>query len=167
MIFVTVGAQMPFDRLVGAVDEWATSRQRTDVLAQIGPSELRTTTVSTVRFMKPEEFRSRVANARIIVAHAGMGTIITALELGKPIIVMPRRGNLRETRNDHQVATARQLQDAGRITVAYDERELIEKLDAADAHGSFDRIQAHASQRLLNALKAFLQEKPLEATIAT
>jgi UDP-N-acetylglucosamine transferase subunit ALG13 len=164
MIFVTVGAQMPFERLVRAVDEWASTRGRADVFAQIGPSDMKAKAVSTVQFMKPEEFRQRMSDADAIVAHAGMGTIITALELGKPIIVMPRRGDLRETRNDHQVATVKKLGDAKRVIVAWDERELIDKLDAVDdARTSFDRIRTHASDGLVCALRSFLHGEALEA----
>ncbi len=38
MIFVTVGEQLPFDRLVRAVDEWAAASGK-EVFAQIGNSE--------------------------------------------------------------------------------------------------------------------------------
>ena len=41
MIFVTVGHQMPFDRLIAAVDAWAGARGRSDVFAQIGTTSLR------------------------------------------------------------------------------------------------------------------------------
>lgn len=36
MIFVTVGTQMPFDRLVEAVDQWASTRDRVNVFARSG-----------------------------------------------------------------------------------------------------------------------------------
>ena len=64
-----------------------------------------------------------------MISHAGMGSIITALELGKRIIVMPRRANLGEHRNDHQLATAKRLSEQGRIMVAFTEQELVDKLD--------------------------------------
>ena len=38
MIFVTVGTQLAFDRMIKAVDEWAGARGRTDVFAQVGPA---------------------------------------------------------------------------------------------------------------------------------
>ena len=50
---------------------------------------------------------------------------------GAPIVVMPRRGALRETRNDHQIATAVALSAQGRVSVAMDETELAGVLDAA------------------------------------
>src|SRR5262245_61048293 len=132
MIFVTVGAQMPFDRLIRAVDEWAATCGRSDIFAQIGPSNYRPRHIRATRFIDPPEFRERVEAARVVVAHAGMGSILTALELGKSIIVMPRRGDLKETRNDHQVATARHLLAQGRVLVAFDEQQLLELLDQTE-----------------------------------
>lgn len=40
MIFVTVGTQVQFDRLIRTVDEWAGARARSDIFAQIGPSTI-------------------------------------------------------------------------------------------------------------------------------
>ena len=39
MIFVTVGTDSPFDRLMQVVDEWAAASGRTDVFAQIGEGD--------------------------------------------------------------------------------------------------------------------------------
>jgi UDP-N-acetylglucosamine transferase subunit ALG13 len=105
VIFVTVGSSEPFDRLVRAVDEWAGLRGRSDVFAQIGHSDYQPKHIQCSKFLDPSEFRTRFNNAQFVVAHAGMGSIITALEIGKPIVVMPRRAHLGETRSDHQVAT--------------------------------------------------------------
>jgi UDP-N-acetylglucosamine transferase subunit ALG13 len=158
VIFVTVGAQMPFDRLVRAVDEWALSRARSDVFAQIGPSDFRPKSIESVYFMSPLEFRNRIEAASVIVAHAGMGTIITALEYGKPIIVMPRRGDLTETRNDHQVACATHLLEQGQIMVAFDERQLVKKLDQFEISHKIERIERYASPRLIATLRNFIEK---------
>ena len=122
MIFVTVGAQMPFDRLVRAVDDWA-GRVPAEIFAQIGPSSLRPRHMAWTRFLAPADFLAQVGAADLLVAHAGMGSIITALEYGKPILVMPRRGELGETRNNHQVATTKRFRGFGRVEVALDERD--------------------------------------------
>lgn len=155
-IFVTVGAQMPFDRMVRAVDAWAGERGRSDVFAQIGPTDYRPAHIEWVEFIEPDEFRQRVAAASVLVAHAGMGSILTALEAGKPILVMPRRGDLRETRNDHQVATAERFLEMGKIAVAMDEHELPAKLDALDALPPAERIGSCASESLINAIRSFI-----------
>ena len=118
MIFVTVGIQTPFDRLLRTVDDWAGLRCRAGVFAQVGESGYRGRHIITAKFLAPLEYRRRVETAQFVVAHAGMGSIITALELGKPIIVMPRRGDLSETRNDHQIATAKHFIQHPGIAVA-------------------------------------------------
>jgi len=156
VIFVTVGAQMPFDRLVRAVDAWAQARGRRDVFAQIGPTDWRPAHIEHERFLDPPRFRERVAGARAIVAHAGMGSILTALEMGKPIVVLPRRGDLRETRNDHQVATARRLEALGRVRAAYDENQLTDLLDRIDEMSGTGSIRGCASDELLDAIRGFI-----------
>lgn len=160
MIFVTVGSQEPFDRLIGAVDEWARLRTRGDVFAQIASSRLQPRHIKFTQFIEPSEFTRIMEVASLIVAHAGMGSIISALELGKPIVVMPRRAEFRETRNDHQVATAERFGEQSRIVVASDEQDLPAKLDYALTLGDTDRIHAQASPRLIATIRAFLDGRP-------
>jgi UDP-N-acetylglucosamine transferase subunit ALG13 len=160
MIFVTVGSQEPFDRLIGAVDEWARLRARGDVFAQIASSKLQPGHIEFTQFIEPSEFTRIMEEARLIVAHAGMGSIISALELGKPIVVMPRRGDFRETRNDHQVATAERFGEQNRIIVALNEQDLPAKLDYALTLGDTDRIHAQASPRLIATIRAFFEGRP-------
>ncbi len=136
MIFVTVGITLPFDRLIRAVDEWTGARHRTDVLAQTGRGTYRPRHMQCVEGMDSSEYRRRVAAADIVVAHAGTGTILMARDLNKPLIVMPRRSHLKETRNDHQVATARELSEAGILITAEDEFALPARLDHALAFGT-------------------------------
>jgi UDP-N-acetylglucosamine transferase subunit ALG13 len=169
MIFVTVGSQEPFDRLIGAVDEWARLRARGDVFAQIASSKLQPGHIEFTQFIEPSEFTRIMEEARLIVAHAGMGSIISALELGKPIVVMPRRADFRETRNDHQVATAERFGEQYRIIVALNEQDLPAKLDYALTLGDTDRIHAQASPRLIATIRAFLegQPHPTEAAAST
>lgn len=123
VIFLTVGSQMPFDRLVQAVDTWA-AQSGEQVLAQIGDSSLQPSHLRFCSSLEPAEFRGACLDAEFIIGHAGMGTVLTALDLARPLVVMPRRGNLHETRNDHQLATARWLTTRPGIVVAWDEREL-------------------------------------------
>ncbi len=160
MIFLTVGGQMPFDRLVRAVDAWAASRGcGGEVFMQIADGEYTPGACQWVRFMSAGEFRDRVERATAIVAHAGMGSILTALEIGKPILVLPRRGDLRETRNDHQIATARELSKRGQIRVAMTEQDLPERLDALVREGGENasvRISPWASDELLTAIRRFI-----------
>lgn len=162
MIFVTVGAQMPFDRLIRAVDHWVAAHPKVGVFAQIGAGATPPWNFPFTARLTSAEFLSRVRASTLIVAHAGMGSILTALEYEKPILVLPRRGDLRETRNDHQLATARRFAAAGSIRVALDQIELQlrldEFLDDPVAWQVSASIGAAASPQLLAALREFLQD---------
>lgn len=106
--------------------------------------------------MDPGEFKHRFETAKVIVAHAGTGSIITALQLGKPILVMPRRASLRETRNDHQVATAEQFRRFPSVVVAWDEKELIARMEQIDDLAGLQAVGAHASPELVGAIRDFI-----------
>ena len=156
MIFVTVGAQMPFDRLVKTVDQWAYELGRNDVFAQIGSTDYRPSNIQWTDFLSTEEFKKRFEAANVIVAHAGTGSIITALQLGKPILIMPRRASLRETRNDHQVATSEQFRIYESVMVAMDEDELTTRLNAIDKLRGSKAIESYASSELVGAIREFI-----------
>jgi UDP-N-acetylglucosamine transferase subunit ALG13 len=156
MIFATVGTQGPFDRLIRTIDGWAGANGRTEVFAQTGPSDYRSEHIRTKRFIDATEFRERVEAASLVISHAGMGSIITALELGKRIIVMPRLASLGEHRNDHQVATAKRFAEQGAITVAFTEQELIDKLDQLQSLNETGRLTAQASPHLISAIRMFI-----------
>ncbi len=156
MIFVTVGTDVPFDRLVRVVDEWAGNRGRKDVFAQIGSTQWKPAHLAYSQFLTPAEFMTHFTEAKVVVAHAGMGTILSALRCEKPILVMPRYAALGETRNDHQVATARHLAALGKVTVAMDGAELLEQLDRLDLLRPTTAIGPFASPELIRAVRSFI-----------
>lgn len=162
MIFVTVGSQMPFPRLVQAVDEWAQLHPKVEVLAQIGSdTSYRPSALKTFQSVSPARYAELVERCEILVAHAGMGSVLTALEHGKPMILMPRRGALMETRNDHQVATLRWLQRRPGIYAAADEVDLKSALDLWHQRGMAPPALAEGTrsdslQSLIATLRAFI-----------
>jgi len=155
VIFVTVGHQMPFDRLVHAVDAWAEREGRADIFAQIGSTRHWPRYIQAAPFLTPAQFRQRMEQASTIVAHAGTGTIIAAVRLRKPLLVLPRHASLNETRNDHQIATAKHFEQAGHIMAAYDEDELIAKLSTIESFTPTTSIDDTADESLLRRLREF------------
>lgn len=121
MIFLTVGTQLPFDRMVRVADEWAARNPEAGLFGQIadpGPKGYRPKHFEWVEDLDPAAFQAKFDAARIVIAHAGMGTIISALLQGKPLLIVPRRAHLGEHRNDHQYATAGKFRDKPGILVA-------------------------------------------------
>lgn len=165
MIFLTIGTHEPFDRLVRAVDDWclATGRQET-LFGQITEPRAGGYVPQHFRWvsrLSPVDYAAQVARADLLVSHAGMGSILTALHMGKPIVIMPRRGHLRETRNDHQFTTAQRLGQRPGIHVAAAETELPAVLDHAIAHSADpagERIPPLADAAFTDMLRTFLTD---------
>ncbi|WP_235823929.1 glycosyltransferase [Actibacterium lipolyticum] len=115
---MTVGTQLPFPRLIDAMDELAPQLGE-KVIAQCGPEGNGWQNIEVHDNNTPEEFRAYMREARVVVAHAGIGTILTAKQLGIPLIIVPRRIAFDEHRNDHQLATARYAEKLPGIHVAW------------------------------------------------
>lgn len=131
MIFAIAGTQLPFPRLMNALDAIA-GRHGLDILAQTADPGFSAVNIRTEVFLRGAAFDNAMAQARMIVAHAGIGAIMTAAELRKPMIIMPRRADLGEHRNDHQLATANRFADVPGLTVVHDEAALEKALLARD-----------------------------------
>lgn len=157
-IFVTVGAQMPFDRLVRAMDLWAAAHPEQRVVAQIGDTALVPHHMRWSRFLSPDEFERAYDEADAIVGHAGIGTLFAALERAKPIVVLPRRAELRETRNDHQLATAKRFAELAGVQIAWTERELPRVLESLDAARPSFTLASEANGALVRRIAAFIDE---------
>jgi len=156
MIFVTVGTDLPFDRMMKVIDRWAMVSNRKDVFAQIGEKAWVPEFIQSAEFLEPREFKQRFAEARVIIAHAGMGTILSALHCGKPILVMPKKASLGEQRNEHQLATARRMMGLGKVNVAFDEAELVRRLESIDELSSCAPIGSGASPGLIDGIRRFI-----------
>jgi UDP-N-acetylglucosamine transferase subunit ALG13 len=125
MIFLTVGTQFPFDRLVQAVDEaFDNGLIDEEVLAQIGETSYRPRNFDSVASLEKKVFDERLKQASSIISHAGMGTITMALSNHKPLLVMPRLKRYHEVVNDHQVAIAKKFSELGHILAVYNADDL-------------------------------------------
>lgn len=130
MIFLTVGTQFPFDRLVKAVDELVGANGLDDkIFAQIGNSSYRPKNFEAASELEKSVFDEHFNRADGIISHAGMGTITMALERRKPLLVMPRLRKYGEVVNDHQVAIARKFEERHYLLVAYGEADLPTKIE--------------------------------------
>lgn len=154
MIFVTVGTQLAFPRLLEEMDALALEIDE-PIVAQCGPVRGVWNNITAKRDMPPDEFQRNFEQARIIVSHAGIGTILSAKNMGKPLIVLPRRHEFGEHRNDHQMATARYVQDLEGVYVAWTTAELRPLLERHDLQSaSNDPGPSHTA--LVSRLRDFI-----------
>jgi UDP-N-acetylglucosamine transferase subunit ALG13 len=110
LLLVGANTRYPFDRLLQAA---GLIRAPNELLAQCGVSLVRPAGASCVSFLPFEELVNAARLAGVIVTHAGIGSVMLALAVGKRPIVMPRRSCFGESVDDHQVAFAEQLASEG------------------------------------------------------
>ncbi len=162
-IFITTGTQEPFDRLVKAVDEIVGSigDENLDISAQVCKTNYRPINFKTFDFVDPKTYEQIFDRSDLIVAHAGIGTILSALLNNKMLIVMPRRLDLKEHRNDHQLFTVRKFDQLGYLHVAYDKKTL-ENLFIRALNGELAQLThnmgKYASNQLIKAVDKFINE---------
>jgi UDP-N-acetylglucosamine transferase subunit ALG13 len=70
---------------------------------------------------------------------------------------MPRRADLGEHRNDHQIATARRFAEQGRIIAVANEQELSERLDQVQTLHTAERPNIQVSSNLIGTIRTFIE----------
>lgn len=152
MIFITVGTQEPFDRLIKLMDEWAKG-QDVKCFAQIANSKYEPKNIEFKTFLTEQEFTAVFEKATLIISHAGMGTIISSLGENKIILTLPRLLEFKEHRNDHQIATTKAFSDKGFIYPIFNENDLIKHLNMLPKLKPLKKIEDSANIELLDFLR--------------
>lgn len=130
MIFLTVGTQFPFDRLVKTVDRAIEKGQITEnVYAQIGDNAYQPHGFEAAPFLEKDQFDKFVQQASYVISHAGMGIITATLDNNKPLLAMPRQKIYNEVVNNHQIIIAKRFEQLHHILVAYNEKEFSTKIN--------------------------------------
>jgi len=131
-IFLTVGTHpAPFNRIVKMLDDFANTHSKEyEIIAQIGPADPPTYIKNWFRICSFNEFRKYIDQADIIIAHAGAGSVITALSRGKPIIIIPRRMEFGEVNDNNQLELSKKMEEINGVEVIYDPENIdMKKLD--------------------------------------
>ncbi len=128
---------------------------------QHGPSPIRPPRAELVDFLPFEDMVETIRRARVVVTHAGVGSIMVALANAKRPIVVPRRKSFGEAVDDHQLQLGRRFAAAGLVTLVETPEALGEALlrDQASAPPSCRQssslaadlrsfLEAHRSRRL-------------------
>ena len=158
MILLTVGTQLPFDRFVKHVDQWAYENPGVEILAQIADGAYIPKHMQYVDYLNQEKYSSAFNQASVVLAHAGMGSVINSLIASKPVVVFPRKASLGEHRNEHQLATCSKLVNLKGCYIAYEPDELFETLDELSTleGGSIGRF---ANDDLLTSIDHFISSQ--------
>ncbi len=154
LIFVTVGThEAPFDRLVQRMDELAGWTEE-PVWMQIGSARVSPVRASHRRFFPTAEYRRLFRESRAVVSHAGVGTLLEASRIRKPLVCLPRLHRFGEHWDDHQLEICAELARSG--TLQYVEKP--EDLDLVAVANARPPVFPDASTRLGDRISSFLRE---------
>jgi UDP-N-acetylglucosamine transferase subunit ALG13 len=132
VIFVTVGTHhQPFERLLdalGGLDD--------ELVVQYGPGRPPAAASRAEAFMPFDEMLARFREADTVITHAGVGSIICARREGHVPLVVPRRHDLGEHVDDHQVELTRALAERGSVVAVWDVKKLAETVASAPPRGA-------------------------------
>ena len=152
MIFATVGGMRAFERLVREMDHIAGELSE-KVVMQIGSTDYEPKNCNYFRFMTRNEIEELYAGARVVVCHAGSGSILTALEHNKPLILVPRMKRYGEVFDEHQLEIAREMEAQG-VAVVSD----ISRLEFAIRNTNTSLPKFSAGGNLAGGLKGYLDQ---------
>jgi UDP-N-acetylglucosamine transferase subunit ALG13 len=124
-VFVTVGAILPFDRLIKMVADLKASGQIPEqVLMQVGAGGYTPDGIESVESLPYDAMQTHLREADIVICHGGSGSLITALRYGCRVVAVPRQFEFGEVYDNHQEEITRAFAARGLIAVAQSPEEL-------------------------------------------
>ena len=155
MILVTVGNHTQgFPRLIRKMDEFA-EKMPEEVIMQIGATDYHPQNARHFRSTSQEEMDRLNREARLVVTHAGAGSILTGLKWGKPMVIVPRLAKYGEHFDDHQLQLADVLSQAGKVITVYEVEELEEAINRASQMMPSSTLKGSS---LVSALRTLVEE---------
>ncbi len=126
MILVLLGTQNnSFHRLLEEIDNLIQNGTiKEEVIVQAGYTKYETPNMKQFDLIDSEEFEKLLNQARIVITHGGVGSIISSIKKGKKVIAVPRLHEFGEHVNDHQKQIVELFKEKGYIIGALDVKDL-------------------------------------------
>lgn len=160
MIFVILGTQdKKFPRLLDAIQKQIDNGKidkKEEIIVQAGSTKYESKNMKILDYMPIDKFEECIEKASLIICHAGVGTILTALKKGKKIIAAARLKKYGEHVNDHQLQILENFSKKKYIL----ELEDFEKLDVV-----LEQAKSFIPAEFKSNKKYFLQQLEKEINI--
>lgn len=128
MVFVAVGTQkQQFDRLFKLIEE-SKILEGEEIIAQSGYTKFDTNKTKMLGFISQEDLDKYTNECDYIICHGGVGTIFTALNKKKKVLVVPRLKKYKEHKNDHQLEICKELEKDGYILYLNEDDDFDKKI---------------------------------------
>jgi UDP-N-acetylglucosamine transferase subunit ALG13 len=156
MILVLLGTfDIEFKRPLIELDKLCNSGKiMEEVVVQTGHTKFPSENFDIRPFIPPDELDRLYDNARIIITHAGTGSIIKGIKKGKKIIAVARLKKNNEHIDDHQLEILNEFVSSGYIT-PWNEGESLEQI-LIDVQNFVPKPYVSEKESIENFLKEYI-----------
>lgn len=146
-LFVPLGTQkFPFGRLITAlnelVDKGVYAPEEIVMQSTMYPVEPK---FKHVGLIPADEFNCYMQEAEVVITHSGVNSIISCMQLGKPLVVVPRLHEYGEHVDNHQVEIAELMATKYDVLTLMDMNDLEATINAARTH-EYKQWQSHKDE---------------------
>lgn len=115
MIYITLGTQNnDFTRCLKEFEKVVENYHITEeVVAQKGYTKYAPEGFTCLDFVSETDYQKYIAEASVVVSHAGSGALFSSIKKGKKIIAVARLAKYGEMVNDHQTELVKKLSEEG------------------------------------------------------
>ena len=133
MIFVTLGTNdESFERLLKAIDkEIDKGTIKEKVIVQAGCTKYESKNMEILDLVPRDEFEKLISECNLLITHGGVGSILTGINKGKKVIVVPRLAKYNEHGNDHQLQIVENFSERKYILAVKDLNKLGKTIEKA------------------------------------
>ena len=125
MILISLGThERPFYRLLKEIEKLISKEKIKDVIIQTGYTSYKVKGAKCFDFIEFGKMQKLIKNCNLLITHGGVGSITDALNYGKATIVVPRRKELNEHSDNHQLQITKEMEKTGKIIPVYDIKDL-------------------------------------------
>ncbi|MFH8038992.1 MAG: glycosyltransferase [Candidatus Aenigmatarchaeota archaeon] len=163
MIYVTVGGHPgDFTRLIKTIDDVSVFFNE-EFIIQKGYTKYKPKNCKYFDFVVYSDGENFIKNAKLVISHAGAGTIILSRKYNKPIIIFPRLRKYKEHVNDHQLEICKELEKTKKnIFIVYEENKLKETieyiLDNLETLKSYSLYENDGKEKIIKEIRNFINE---------
>lgn len=158
MILVILGTQdKPFTRLLEALDaQKKAGAIQDELIVQAGCTKLDTDSMKIFDLLPIDEFDALINDADVIITHAGVGSILSALKKGKKVIACARLAQYGEHTNDHQLQIQEEFARQGYLISCEDFSKIHEIINKLDDFSPNSYIST--TENVVNTIRDFIQK---------
>lgn len=152
-IFVPLGTQnFPFNRLITALNDLVKEGiyKPEDIVMQSTIYDVEPM-FTHVGLIPVHEFNRYMQESKLVITHAGVNSIISCMQMGKALLIVPRLQKYGEHVDNHQMEIAHLMEEKYDVLVVHDMTELKMMIKRAKTHKYKTWVSCKAS--LIEAIR--------------